>query len=59
MRINLIQALNYVLEIIPRIISIITHYNELISKSEVTDEDRERAKQYLEGLKWKKWDDIK
>lgn len=44
-------------QLLPTLINILMHYEDLIKNG--TPEDREKAKVYLDSLKWKSWNDLK
>ena len=55
----LIKTLRELMLVIPTVMNIIGHYNEISKSDEFTPEDKEKAKALLNSLRWKSFDDIK
>lgn len=55
---TLMEILTMIVKGLPRIIEIITHYEELVTKGEVTEGDKEKAKAHLDSLKIKDWGEL-
>ncbi|MBT9168604.1 MAG: hypothetical protein DDT19_01951 [Syntrophomonadaceae bacterium] len=53
---RILQTLSY---IIPSLIKIITHYNELTTKGKLQPEDRDKAIALLKSLRWRPFEEIK
>lgn len=56
---SVIQVLNILEIVLPKVISMYEHYINIVKNGKYTIEDKEKAKTILENLKWKTFEEIK
>ncbi|MBI5410158.1 MAG: hypothetical protein HZA14_12410 [Nitrospirae bacterium] len=55
---NMVQSLNLLSLMLPRLVDMIVHYEEIASRPDTPPEDKEKAKALLESMRWKPFDEL-
>ena len=55
---DILKTLLLMNSVLPNLIRLVEHYKEISDKPDLPVEDKEKAKEILEGLRWKPWDEI-
>lgn len=55
---NAVQILQLLLTALPKLVEMVTHYQEIAARPDTPPADKDKAKALLESMRWKSFDEL-